>query len=391
MKLSAYYQLALRDQSVPEFAKQAIASNLARLQASGSDVEVNRYLADVCEARREEALAAKWATAYEKGGYSGSLITKATGYAKSDVSIPAYPGFSIDYDQAADMVADMVMPVVPGDISRKFFKFQRRDKSRGMNLLIGANGQIPEGSMDVATATYNEKAYGEKVRIDLNSLAQQSPGLDLMTHHSRTLMGDLMMQREVRVANIVMGASNYASGCTFALAGLNRWDVGPATSTANPITDIKITALASASLAVAPNAMVASKPVLAYLRTHPKVIAAAGTTAGARVISYQELANLFDLDYVIEGRAKIDSAGTTATASYGFVWGKGCALLRIKPGVSPFELSFAKTFRHTPMLFRDEYDGVTGVRGTNYLIGTHEDAELVVASDAGVLIDTVIS
>lgn len=316
---------------------------------------------------------------------------KAKAYGKGDVSVPAYPGFSIDYDQADAMIADLVMPVVPGDISRKFASFNRRNASRALNLQIGAAGVIPEANIDLTFPTYTEVGYGEKQRVDMNAVAQSAPGLNLMLHHSRAIMSDIMIAREIRVANKLMAAANYASGCTSALSSTNRWDVGAATSTADPVQDIMQTALAASAVASMPNALVASKAVLTYLRRHPKVIAAAGSTPGARAATYQQLKDLFGLEYVFEGRAKYDTAGNTGTASYSFVWGKGCALIKVRPGVSKEELSFCKTFRHTDLQFRDEYDGKVGARGSTWLIAAHEDAEVITASDAGYYLDSVIS
>jgi hypothetical protein len=360
-----------------------VEKQLSDLKAKGvdADIELHDFLKKFWRSAETERRNAK----------NDSLIKLGAQYSKFDVSVPAMGNFSIDYDQSDAMIADLVMPVVPGDISRKFPKWDRRDASRQVNVQIGSDGKIPETSVSVSYPTYTEKSYGAQNKVDLNAIAQATPGLDLMLHHSRAVMGDLMMARELRVAAILMGSSNYATGCTSALSSTARWDVGPATSTADPVKDIAITAQTAAALAGPVNGLAASTPVLKYLRTHPKVIAAAGATAGARIVSYQELANLFGLQYIIEGKAKVDTAGNTGTASYGYVWGKGCALIRVKPGLSRNELSFAKTFRHTDLSFREEYDGRRGVRGIEWLIGTHEDAELVTASDAGYLLDTCIS
>jgi hypothetical protein len=368
-------------ESNDQIGQIVVERKLADLKAKGVDADVDAH----------EYVTKFW-RAYDKERRNPSNLVKlGAAYSKFDVSVPARGDFSIDYDQSDVMVADLVMPVVPGDITRKFPKWDRRDASRQVNVQINSDGVIPETNLSVVYSTYTEKSYGARQKLDLNALAQATPGLDLMMHHSRSLMGDLAMAREIRVANIIMGSGNYATGCTSALTSTARWDVSPATSTADPVKDIAITAQTAVGVATSFNALVASTPVLKYLRTHAKVIAAAGASASARIIGYQELANLFGLDYIIEGKAKVDSAGNTGTASYGYVWGKGCALLKIKPGVSRDELSFAKTFRHTDLSFREDMDMQRGVRGVEWLIGTHEDAEIVVAADSGYLLDTVIS
>jgi hypothetical protein len=233
--------------------------------------------------------------------------------------------------------------------------------------------------------------YGAKQIVDLNAVAQSSDAIDLMGAHMAAVQSDLMLSREKRVADLIMTGGSYASGCTSALAGTNRWDVGPATSTADPIKDIRITAKSAVAVGAKLNALVASTPVLEYLRSHPKVIAAAGASASARVVSDDELKRVFGLEFILEGSAKYDSAGNSATASYARLWGTGCALLAIRPGAGLNQQCFSKTFRHTDLTFRDVQDDTRGVRGMTILIGTVEDDEVVTMSDGGYLLTTVTS
>lgn len=313
------------------------------------------------------------------------------GYTKGTVSTPTIPGYAVEYDPLGEYVADIVCPVVPGNIERKFPVWSRRDATRRQNLKMASDGSFPEASANVTFSTYQEVAYGELQRVDNNAMAQAAMALDLLGHHRRTLMGDLLREREVRAATLIGTSGNYASGCTSALAGTNRWDVGPATSTADPVKDIKITAMAAAAVAKKPNVMVASTTVLEYLRTHPKVAAAAGTRAADRVVSDAELAQIFGLAAVVEGKARHDTTGSASTATNAYIWGKFCALLYIEPGLSLTDMSWCKTFRHTPFTFRDETENTKGVRGQTILLGAHEDAEKVTASDCGYLLDTVVS
>lgn len=313
------------------------------------------------------------------------------GYTKDSVSVATIPGYAVEYDPLGEYVADIVCPVIDGNIERKFPVWSRRDATRRQNLKMASDGSFPEAAANVTFSTYAEAAYGEMQRIDNNAIAQASSALDLVGHHRRTLMGDILREREGRVATLIGTSGNYASGCTSALAGTNRWDVAPATSTADPVKDIKITAMAAAAVAKKPNVLVASTLVLEYLRTHPKVAAAAGTRAADRVVTDAELASIFGLSAVIEGKVRQDTAGSASTATNSYIWGKFCALLYIEPGMSQMDMSWCKTFRHTPLTFRDDVDMTKGVRGQTILIGSHEDAEKVTASDCGYLLDTVIS
>jgi len=377
-------ELVTKAQRATSHLSISFENHLKQVQAEvqkhyGDDVDVEAYLSGkfraVDQARREAVYA------YQTRGE----------YTKTDVSTPTLPRFSIDYDQADLMVADACCPVVPGSIERKFPKWNRRDSSRTLNVMINSEGALPEVGLNVSFDTYAETGYGAKTRIDNNAVAQASSALDLVAHHGRAIMSDLMMAREVRVATLLTTSGNYVAANVLNLTGNNRWDVGPSTSTANPLKDINITIGSSAALAKRFNTMIASPEVMQYLRQHPAVIAAAGYTASARIVAMAELGQVLGIQNMIVAAAKKDTVGSAAAASYAYVWPKHAAFLYIQPGLSMNELSFCKTFRHTPLSFFEEQERMRGVRGVTWMAGTMEDAEKIVASDAGALITNCIS
>jgi hypothetical protein len=309
-------------------------------------------------------------------------------YSKTDVSVPTNPNISFGYEPG-DLIADLVSPVIPGSIERKYPKWSRRNATRILNTKIASDGSIPETSIDLTFPTYVEESYGAKQPVDLNAIAQSSDAVDLMSAHMAAVMSDLLLSREKRVADLLMTSGNYTA--TSNLSSTNRWDVGPSTSTADPVKDIRITAKSSATVGTKINALIASTPVLEYLRTNRAVIASAGASADKRVVSDDELKRLLGLEFIFEGSAKYDTAGNAAVASYDFLWGKGCALVSVKPGAGLMQQCFSKTFRHTPLTFREVQDDTRGVRGMIQMIGTLEDDEVITMADAGYFLGTVIS
>lgn len=309
-------------------------------------------------------------------------------FSKGDVSVPVSGGTSFGYG-IQPFIADVVCPIIEGSVERKFAKFPRRDKSKVVNVQIGSSGQINETEGNVTFASYVEKSYGLKERIDLNAIASSPIGPDLLDYAASNVMAQLLMAREIRVANLFMTVGNYPATSYSTISGNNQWHVGPATSTADPLKDINITA--RTALAVVPNTIVASTPVLTYLRQHPKVIAAAGAHASDRVVSLEELARVFSVDKVIEARGKYDSTGNAASPTYGYIWGKSLWIGYVNPSAGRIQQCFAKTVRHTPLTFREEIDRMSGVKGNQWIMGTHEDAELICMDDCGYLLDQVIA
>jgi len=312
-------------------------------------------------------------------------------YASSDVAVPFLPNFSVGYTDGSTYIADFVCPVLPGNVQRRYAKQSRRDASRLADLKVGPKGVPAEMSIDVSSTTYLETGYAEMAKIANKEIADAVSLPDLFDWHRKAIMFDLMRAREKRVADLFMTAANYGTSCTTALSSTNRWDVGAATSTADPVQDIRVTAAASKYVAGTPNAGACSKIVFEYLRKHPKVIAAAGTRAMDRVVSANELREMLGLQYLFVGDAKYDTVPGAATASYDYLWGKGFAVFTVVPGGKQQDPSFAKTIRHNQFVFTDTVDLVPGVSGITILKGSHADADLVVANDRGFLLDTVIS
>lgn len=299
--------------------------------------------------------------------------------------------FSVSYSETGiPFLADQICPVVPGDVSRKYAKFSRADANAIVNQEMSAKAKPVETSLDVSNDTYTEVPYGLRQTIANSEIADASDLPELFEEHMKTLMHQVNLAREKRVLDLVLTSGNFAAANYTALSSTNRWDVTPSTSTANPVNDIRITAGCAAGLATQFNAMVIGQTAFEYLRTHPKVIAACGASSLDRVVSEEQIKALFDLEYLYVSKQKYNAAGNS-TASYSFLAGKGCALLRIQPGARRRELSFCKTFRHHPMQFVMTNDDSRGVTGVTEIKLAYADAEEVVANDAGYLLGTVIS
>lgn len=320
----------------------------------------------------------------------GNLQSRA--YAPGDINTPRMQGFAVDYSDAFTYIADLVAPVVDveGDVSRRYTKFSRRDTARIVDTRVSSKGDPKETSIDISSATYLEQGHAEISKVSNKDLRDAANIPRLLMKHQKAVRGDLKRARELRVAQQVMTAANYAAGCSLALAGNNRWDVG-AGSTADPLDDIRVKAKAAAAIGAPLNAGACSYPVAEILRKHPKVVAVAGIRASDRVLSFDDLRNILGLQYLFVGDFRYDSTGTAPTPTYGFAWGKGFALLNVQPAATDDDSSFMKSFIHDPMEFIEETDNIPGVRGITILKGSYSVAEIITASDDGFLLDTVIS
>lgn len=314
-------------------------------------------------------------------------------YSVADIHIDSFlTNFSIDYRIAENMIADLVLPVVQVDKgSNKYAKWSREDANKLVDAMIGPRDMPGEISQSLSSDTYqvSPRALWSAVPNDL--LISADAPLDLMGQASRDVRGALAKSREKRVADLLSTAGTYT--LSRALSGNNRWDVGPSTSTAQPVDDI----LGAMDLpAVRPNCIVMPQQVWTKFRAHPKVLASVSGvtlsgTVSARVATTDMIKQLFDVEHFLVPNAKARTSVDGASATYDFMWGDVCALLYIAPGTGINQLCFGKTFRHNPLEFSTIYDQRPGMRGVTYIKGAHSDAEKITAADTGYCLDTVIS
>lgn len=329
---------------------------------------------------------------------SGSKDQKvvAMAYSIADIHVDHYlTNFSISYRIPEELVADEVLPVVQVDkASNKYPIWSRADANKVVDAAVGPRDFPAEIYQSLSSGTYTVKprAIWSPVPNDL-LIAADAP-LDLLGTASMDVRGALAKSREIRVATIVMDATKYTYQS--ALTGNNRWDVGPSTSTADPLNDI-LTKMDLA--AVRPNLAVCSSAVWTQLRKHPKVVASvkgiaiSGAVSG-RVAEIDEVSQLIfgGKGRLVVGNAKYrTSVDGVSPETYDFIWGKGFAMLYQQPGGGINIQAWGKTFRHKPISFTTIYDQRPGMDGVTYVKGSHSDYEAVTAADQGAFLDTVIS
>lgn len=299
----------------------------------------------------------------------------------------------------AEFIADRVMPVIT--------RTKRSDLFRKMKPEIAFN--IPDARIASSEAmpnranaaldtngTFTVVDYGLMDFISTDEEANADAPLEPRMDSEEALVGFLSLAREKRVADVVFASGNYGSN-TAALSGSDRWD----NASSDPVA--KILAVKKSPL-VTPNAMVIGYEAWDHLRTNTNFMAYVRSRAQADgintplLIDEATVARAFDLQYVLIGKAKYNSAREGATASYSYVWGKSCALIRIEPRPSARKTqTFGYTFRYTaggvpPFGVQMIPSQLAGARGGTFIKVVHSDAECVVGgSNTGYLLTTVIS
>jgi hypothetical protein len=306
----------------------------------------------------------------------------------------ALTNFALQYRQdSAIMIGDKVSPPVRvKKESDKYFKY-----SQGNNITIatayradGAPAREIEWSLDTE-GTYTAMEYSLKGIATDRAIKNADRPIDVKKDTMFQLQDVIMLAREKRVADAIFNGTTFSS-YTASLTGDDRWDVYT-TSESDPVEDIETgkDSVMSNSLK-RPNTVIMGYEVFKYLRHHPLIkerVLYGGSNSDPASINERALAQIFDVDQVLVGRAQYNSAQQGQTVSTSYVWGKYVMVAYIAPSpqqVKTVTLSMSPESQsmQTKSWRNDER------AGTMIEVG-HVIDEIVPCTACGYLLQTVVS
>ena len=289
-----------------------------------------------------------------------------------------------------EFIWDRVMPQVMtnGSLGGLFWKYDRRDQLSFPDDAIGDKGKVNELGQNRTQDSFALTPRSLKESVDEFTLQDQaSPLNELMDAQMHPLQG-LDFNREVRVAGIVGAAGSY-SGNTVAIAASDRLD----TATGGDPGGIMDTARASVWEGMGPGRWVVAVSLSVHnvLKRHPRILDTFKYGGSAPPFATRQmLAEFFEVDEYVVGKARKDTANRNQTASYSRIWPDVIALVRVSQQPSLRNAAFGYVLQDKPtrqdMWFRLE-DGGQGVWTTR---ATRADQEKVVAPTCGYLVTTPI-
>jgi len=190
----------------------------------------------------------------------------------------------------------------------------------------------------------------------------------------------VQLGREQRVANLVFSAASYSNKT--ALVGAAQFS--------DPASDpIGIISAGLDACLVRPNTMVFGQGAWTAFRKHPAVVKAVHGNAGdAGLASTRQVAELFEVDEVIVGRARINTAARGKAASYSQAWGKHIALLFIDSAPqAEGEPTFGFTAEYGAKVAGTRPNSTAGLRGGIDVRSGETVGEVISAPDAGYFIE----
>jgi hypothetical protein len=289
-------------------------------------------------------------------------------------------------------IADMVLPRVPvGREEFKYLNYPVEETFRLPDTTVGRRGRVNEVTLTATETIANTLDYGLEDPIPFPDIDQaQSAGIrSPIDNATQTLTDYIALDREVRTAALVFDAAQYPTGHKVQLAGTDQWDQF-AEAASDPIEDI----LAGMDAALLkPTHAVMGSAVWLKLRVHPKVVSAVLGNDGTRgIVTRAEFAELFELQDVLVGENRLNTAKYGQDAVLSRVWGKHFLLYHHNPNADARQgLTFGYTAQYQNRVAGTMSDPKIGLRGGVRVRVGESVKELIVAPLAAYFIEDAVS
>ncbi len=287
------------------------------------------------------------------------------------------------------MIWQSVMPIVKvNKRSDIYYVYNKEDSFTLADDKISPKGLANEIDWGVADQNYSVKdhALGDWLPQEAIDNADNPLQPEIDTNDFLNLCLDVAQEK--RVADIVFSASSYPTGNKTQLSGNSQWSK----SADDPIGNVQ-TAIETCFQRA--NTLVFGLDAWMVFRRLPEVLDAIKAVAGASLrggmVSAQEVAQFFEIEKVIVGRGRYNTAKPGQTASYTRLWGKHCAALYVDPSPGIKTITFGVTFCETLRFTAREFDPKRGLKGAHYIRPGWNSDEKVIASDCGYLIEDAVA
>lgn len=286
-----------------------------------------------------------------------------------------------------ELIADKVLPYVPvGRLSFKYFSYPLKETFQIVDTAVGRKSAPKEIEYTAAEETASCVNHALDDVIPQDDIDDSPENFDPVGRAAEGLINLILLKRELRTAGLVFNALSYDSTCKTQLVGENQF------SHANS-TPLTVISNALDAPVMRPNKMIAGQQAWTVLRSHTHIVQAVnGTTGNKGMVSREEVAELFELDEVLVGRALYDTAKKGQTASLARAWGKHISLIYQDPNADTSRrITFGFTARKGDRWGGQDFDRNIGARGGIRVRAGESVKELIVANKAGYFIEDAVA
>ncbi len=301
---------------------------------------------------------------------------------------PIHTAIAIGYRNPEHvLIADGCLPYLPQVVPVEEFTYvvyKLEDGFTVPDMRVGRTGKVPSvefGSEQKTGRTTDKGLQHPLPKKDLDAAAAQN--YDLLGRTTEGLSDLMLLGREQRVAAIMGDSANYASSET--VTGTDKW--GDAAS--KPVTQLRDLIH---SMLVRPNVLAMGSAEWLKLSANPEVVASirtSGTSTG--VVTREQVASLLEINEILVGEAFVNTSKKGLATTISRAWSGFATLFRrSRMADRKFGMTFGYTVQRGRRQAGSILDSDIGAEGGSWQRVVESNAEQVVASNAGYLIQTPI-
>ena len=228
------------------------------------------------------------------------------------------------------LIADEVCPRVRTGFKFTYTTLTEEDLLTIPDVRASRAGHLNQVEFGATDTTASVVDYGLEDPVpsrDIEEARAQEVAYDPLEQAAISTAELVKLARERRVADLVTTAANYATDHSATLNGNARWSH----ASSNPR---KAILEALDVPLVRPNTLVFGQKVWTALRQHPKIVeAVTATGAGdeaSGIVMKEAVAELFEVDRVLVGKAWYQSAKRGQDDSFARLWGKHACAIHVR-------------------------------------------------------------
>lgn len=284
------------------------------------------------------------------------------------------------------LIADQVLPYEP--VAGEKFSYLKHTLAEGYTVpdtKVGRKSDPNEISFSAENITAQVEAYGLTDFVPASDSENAPKGYDPVGRAVTGIMDIITLDREVRVANLVMTPANYA---TNKKEMTNAERFGTTTTGLDPYVVIQA---AWDAMLIKPNKAVMGAKLWSYLKTSEALTKAYfGNANTGKVLKKQEFAELFELQELLVGSSMVNTVKKGKTASLANCWTTNLLLMNQNPA-SVNSGTFGFTARHGNRVAATEEVTKKGLKGGVDVWAGEFVKELICSEPHGYLISNCIA
>lgn len=298
---------------------------------------------------------------------------------------PVLTNLSIAYSRQ-DFIADRIFPRI-GDLSKPtgiYYKFGMEHFGPIPNTLRAPGTRAREVEWKVTKDVFSTEEYALLGKVTDEDRKAQDNQVQLEQTTVENVTELLMLDRELRVRDLVTDPTIYPTGHVQTLSGTSQWS-DPDNST--PLKDVDGAKAQLASVGIVPNTMIIPQKVYNALKFNRDILDRIKYSERG-LVTVDILRDLFEIENILVPASVYNTANAGQAANLVDVWGDIVWIGFVAPRPGLKTISFGYTFEYRARQVRRWRE--EDVK-TDFFEVSEEVGEKVVAPMAGFLINDVLA